>query len=228
MTSKVWQALLRFWTTDRALSFFLVLLLTVVFVLPVQPPAGPFGKILADSFFSMLLITGVAAVSERRWITTAASAVVAAALLTRWADSLLPPAHLAEWRALFRMAALSLFAVVVSAQVFRAGTVTFNRIQGAVAVYLLLGLAWAAAYELLAIRQPDAFKGEVGGPEDAQQSWVYYSLVTLTTMGYGDITPVHPAARSLATLEALVGQLYPAILLARLVSLEVQTRPREK
>ena len=55
---------------------------------------------------------------------------------------------------------------------------------------------------------------------------VYYSLVTLTTVGYGDITPVHSLARSLATAEALIGQLYPAILIARLVSLEVESRQR--
>ncbi len=66
--------------------------------------------------------------------------------------------------------------------------------------------------------------GAAGGGEDTLQPWLYFSFVTLTTMGYGDITPIHPAARSLAVLEALVGQLYPAILLARLVSLEVQSR----
>lgn len=53
---------------------------------------------------------------------------------------------------------------------------------------------------------------------------VYYSLVTLTTMGYGDITPVHPVARSLATAEALTGQLHLAILISRLVALELQAR----
>jgi hypothetical protein len=59
---------------------------------------------------------------------------------------------------------------------------------------------------------------------DTSRSWTYYSFVTLTTVGYGDITPVHPLARSLAVFEALTGQLYPAILLARLVSLEVQSK----
>jgi hypothetical protein len=58
---------------------------------------------------------------------------------------------------------------------------------------------------------------------------IYFSFVTLTTVGYGDMAPIHPLTRSLATLEALVGQLYPAILIARLVSLELHARlDREK
>jgi voltage-gated potassium channel Kch len=90
-------------------------------------------------------------------------------------------------------------------------------------VYLLLGLTWAVAYELVALRQPGAFAG-TSTEVDASQRWLYYSFVTLTTVGYGDVTPVHPIARSLAVLKALTGQLYPAILLAHLVSLEVQSR----
>jgi hypothetical protein len=70
---------------------------------------------------------------------------------------------------------------------------------------------------------PEAFH-PAGAYFVAPQRWLYYSFVTLTTVGYGDITPVGPLARSLAILEALTGQLYPAILLARLVALEVGSR----
>ena len=69
---------------------------------------------------------------------------------------------------------------------------------------------------------PDAFSGEVGNAPGAL-TWIYYSFVTLTTMGYGDITPVHPIARSLATSEALAGQLYIAVMLSRLMALHVST-----
>jgi voltage-gated potassium channel Kch len=108
-------------------------------------------------------------------------------------------------------------------QVFRQGPVTVRRIQGATAAYLLLGLAWASAFEIALLSRSDAFRfpeGKGGGPT----SLLYYSFVTLTTVGYGDITPVSPAARSLAVGEALVGQLFPAILIARLVSLELTGR----
>ena len=111
----------------------------------------------------------------------------------------------------------------VLAQVFRAGSVNRHRILGAIAVYLLLGLAWGEAYSALAMVVPEAFS-PVGPPGADPQRWLYYSFVTLTTVGYGDITPVGPLARSLAILEALTGQLYPAILLARLVALEVGSK----
>jgi len=89
-------------------------------------------------------------------------------------------------------------------------------------VLLLLGLIWASAYELLHLIHPDAFSGAVGNAPGAL-TWIYYSFVTLTTMGYGDITPVHPIARSLAISEALAGQLYIAVTLARLMALHVSS-----
>ncbi len=115
-----------------------------------------------------------------------------------------------------------LFALIVAARAYRGGPVTHYRIQGAVAVLLLLGLVWASAYELLHLIHPDAFSGAVGNAPGAL-TWIYYSFVTLTTMGYGDITPVHPIARSLAISEALTGQLYIAVTLARLMALHVST-----
>jgi voltage-gated potassium channel Kch len=112
---------------------------------------------------------------------------------------------------------------MVLTQVFRQGPITFHRIQGAIAAYLLLGLAWANAYDLIELARPGALRfPEGGGPTPIRL--VYFSFVTLTTVGYGDITPIHPAARSLAIAEALVGQLFPAILIGRLVSMEIASR----
>jgi hypothetical protein len=93
-----------------------------------------------------------------------------------------------------------------------------------VAAYLLLGLAWALAYDIVALVAPGAFSAP-SAVEARKGRFIYFSFVTLSTLGYGDMTPVHPVARSLAAAEALTGQLYPAILLGRLVSL-VTTRGR--
>jgi Ion channel len=76
----------------------------------------------------------------------------------------------------------------------RPGPITRERIQGSVAVYLRLGLTWASAHELLHILHPQAWTG-TASDAPVSQTWIYYSFVTLTTMGYGDITPVHPVAR---------------------------------
>lgn len=108
---------------------------------------------------------------------------------------------------------------------WHATEVTVDQILGAISLMLLLALAWAALFDFLAglPLEPEAFRGLSDGTHAFQDSrsgeLIYFSLVTLTTLGYGDIVPVHPMVRTLAALEALCGQLYIAILVARLVAL---------
>ena len=214
--------MLRFWAADRGLSLFLALLVAVVFVLPVFGRPGPLGSLAGDIAFSALLVAGALSLPERRWLRWAVPPFAAIALLIRWAGVATASDDLSAWRELSTLVTLLLFTVVVAGQVYRSGPVTHHRILGAVAVYLLLGLSWASAYAFLHQLRPDAFAGALGEAL-IPQTWIYYSFVTLTTVGYGDITPVHPVARSLAIAEALTGQLYLAITLARLVSLRVGT-----
>ena len=124
------------------------------------------------------------------------------------------------------LASLVVFLVVVLTQTLRAGPITFHRIQGAIAAYVLLGVLWAHAYALLTQLRPGALSGPLSAADGAR-AFYYFSFVTLTTVGYGDVLPVHPAARSLAMLEAVTGPLYLAILIARLVSLSV-SRPGKR
>jgi hypothetical protein len=122
--------------------------------------------------------------------------------------------------------ALSVLIAAILRQTFAAGRITFRRIEGAIAAYLLIGLVFACLYDVLHGLDPAAFlhQGEPVQLLEQVGSYLFFSFVTLTTTGYGDIVPVHPVARSLAILEALTGQLYLAILLARLVSLQIATR----
>jgi hypothetical protein len=114
---------------------------------------------------------------------------------------------------------------LVIAQVFRDGPVTGHRIRGAIVIYLLLAVMWAFMYQVVALTIPHAFRlpeGLTAGDPDAlRRELTYFSVVTLTTTGYGDITAVHPVARTMVMLEVLLGQLYPAIVLAWLVSLAI-------
>ena len=112
--------------------------------------------------------------------------------------------------------------VRVLAYVMRGPVVTSDRIFGALSVYLLIGVIWGTGYALLEIIRPDSFVVDaVHNPDSILdfKEFVYFSFVTLTTVGYGEITPVGPQARSLAILEAIGGQFYLAVLIARLVSL---------
>ena len=114
---------------------------------------------------------------------------------------------------------------VVAHAVFGPGKITYHRVIGAILLYLTIGIVFVALYTLVGALAPGSFTGisvhdRVSLPPDL----VYFSFTTLTTVGYGDIVPVHPFARSLSNLEAILGQLYPATLLARMVSLELGSR----
>jgi hypothetical protein len=223
MSNRVWESLLRFWASDRGLSIFLGLLVIVIFVLPAFGRTGLRIPLATNIVFSALLVSGALSLPERRWMRWVVPLMAAVALIMRWAAATGGSADLVAWRELSTLITLMLFAVVVASQVYRSGAVTRHRIQGAVAVYLLLGLTWANAYQLLYHLSPEAFAGGLDAAS-IPQTWIYYSFVTLTTTGYGDITPVHPVARSLAIAEALAGQLYLAITLARLVAQQVSAR----
>jgi hypothetical protein len=102
-----------------------------------------------------------------------------------------------------------------------------HRIRGAIVLYLNFAIAFENLFRLLNELSPGAFSGISGNATHVQAAGqlMYFSISTLTTVGYGDIAPINPIARSLANLEALIGQLYPAIILARIVTLY---SPKEK
>lgn len=215
----------RFWRADWHLSFLLGLLLVVVFVLYPMSDRGPFVGVVLQSFFSLTLISGVLLVAGSRMALVLAALLAVGTAAIGWirlyasSERLVVPG-LTMWILFFAM-----LAAVILIRVFREGKINFHRIQGAIAVYLLLGVIWSGFYRLVIHLDPGAFSLPVVADEGTLMSkLVYFSFVTLTTVGYGDIAAVHPIARSLAMLEALTGQLFPAVLIARLVSLEVSHR----
>ena len=117
--------------------------------------------------------------------------------------------------------------IVVAKQVFGAGRTTYHRVVGAILLYLLIAVAFAALFAFVGLSIPDAFKGIAFEDDSALASSLFYlSFVTLTSTGFGDVVPLHPLARSLSNIESVIGQLYPATILARLVTLELRTDAR--
>src|SRR3954447_21974354 len=113
--------------------------------------------------------------------------------------------------------------IVVLRAVFRRGRVPYHRIIGAVLLYLLIAVAFATLFLFVGLLDHDAIKGITFDDDQSVAAALFYmSFVTLTSTGYGDIVPVHPFARSLCNIESVIGQLYPATLLARLVTLEMR------
>ena len=120
------------------------------------------------------------------------------------------------------LATIMTFLVIAIGYTFRQiatdPTISMNRIIGAVAVYLLLGVLWAVGYTIVELLLPGSFRGfDPGATGEWASEWLYFSFVTMTTLGYGDIAPVSAVARTLAYLQAIFGQLYIAILVAGLV-----------
>lgn len=201
-----------------ALLFFLIL-----YGFFIYPLAGEDGKTdtLAAWSFSVVLVLGVLATTKHKGARLAMAALAGLAFTSHWLHYFIRE-HAVH---IIAAAAAALFFLVLSgliiARVFRSGGITIYRIYGAIAVYLLLGILWGEFYILVYLLRPGSFyfdpATQFGEPPISEL--LYFSFTTLTTVGFGDIVPVHPVARSLATLEALVGQLYPAVLLARLVTL---------
>jgi voltage-gated potassium channel len=120
---------------------------------------------------------------------------------------------------LVAIAAFCALAITVNLHrvVLSPGPINADRIVGALCIYLLIGVLWAILYSLIEVFEPTAFVLAGGHPKEPLEHFLYYSFVTLTTIGYGDMTPLHPVARTVAYLEAVVGQLYIAVLIAGLV-----------
>ena len=189
---------------------------------------SPLVRLLTALLFSLFLVAGVFSLSSHPAIRTLAGLLVLAAIALRWLRLAMPsPAIIALGMAVSLVFMIFLTLSCIR-RVFRDDqAVTGERVTGAVAVYLLFGLTFAYLYGIIDQLLPGAFNLPATTNLDDpthQESFTYFSFITLTTLGYGDITPVHPAARMCAAIQALFGQLYPATLLARLVSLEIMHR----
>ena len=118
---------------------------------------------------------------------------------------------------------LSVGVYLIFGDIANSKKVTMDTIMGAICIYFLLGLCWAFLYSLCGTFDPDAFSIDY---PISFNTFVYFSFTTLTTVGYGDISPTTEITRMLTNLEAIVGQMYPAIIISILVS--IYTAQRQK
>jgi ion channel len=172
-------------------------------------------------------VSGVYAVSDRRaqWVAALALAIPAGVLNTIFAFR--PDPRIAVPTLIFTILFLVFTLVSLLRAVVGSERVTSDTIYGALSVYLLTAIAWAAAYLLLVTVQPGAIVMDVARHPNHRMDWfdcVFYSFVTLTSLGYGDIVPMSAQARSLSILEAVSGIMYVAVLIARLVGLHAAVK----
>jgi hypothetical protein len=212
-----------------------LLLVALLFLAGAEPfvPAGSFGHTVYLVMISVVLITAVWAVSRHRGLLVAGLFLAAPTFIVAWMHHFVHRRWLGTIFLLLAAVFLGFTAVVVLRQALGGAAVTADTIAGAICFYLLLGVIWGLIFSLIEIAHPGSFldggrplSSSTTEPRLLVPTLLYLSLVTLSTLGYGDILPVTPPARMLAAIEAIIGPLYLAVLIARLVGLQAsRSRP---
>jgi len=224
------QRVYRFCLGDGSLTLAVFILIFFVFVLYPMVEVGVVRRIWLDVAFAAFLAMGAVFVFEPRPLVRLFLVFLGGAVLVSVLDHFFASSWLSAFRSLLTMLATALLGALLLARVMRDGRMNLNRIMGAIGSYLLIGIVFTQAFRLLAEFIDGAFA--IGGTPASfaaiSYKLSYFSFITLTSTGYGDITPVHPYARSLATMEALAGNLFLAVLVARLVGLEIDWRHEQR
>jgi hypothetical protein len=208
-----------FWSAPYRMGLFLGSVVLVIFVLIPTEGRIPGGDILGELVWLVTLGTGIPRMFNNQLVVVPLRGLVVATIGARWLGVLRPGPAIDHLAVSLTVATLLLMAGVIPIDVFGSDLRNPERILGAVAVYLVFALAWAYGYHLLESFSP----GSLGPPLHASRPvglpWpmMYFSLTTLTTLGYGDIAMTHPVGQSIAMLEAVLGLMYPAVLIGRLV-----------
>jgi hypothetical protein len=223
---KFFSKLILFWNEDRSLTTMMLLLFLFIFVFVPVLGTGKSGEIFIGVIYSVMLITGILSVARHKKFVGFVSIFALIGLVANWVSDIVPGRTVLIAHDFGAILFNSCFALAILIKTFQPGEITFRRIQGSIVVYLLVGLIFAFVFQAIYLFAGPSSFNNIGSGD--LKDVLYYSFTTLTTMGYGDISPVHPLARSLANFEALIGQLYPAILIARLVSMEFESSSRKK
>ena len=200
---------------DRFTNLLISLLLVVVVHPLVQETTGLDPSLTIWVFVILPLVSAVIALAESRRVVAVLLATGGAAMALRWID---PYAHGGIWLILSEVLVAFFFGFVTAwilRVVIQAKRVTKGVISAALCVYMLFGYVWALLYSVIQHVEPASFTVE----RLELMDFIYFSFVTLSTVGYGDVAPVSATARSLANVEAIVGQFYLAVLISRLVAL---------
>jgi hypothetical protein len=210
--------------------FVLTLMLITVLILESLARSTARGPVVSDLFLTIITMAVFAVVFQRRWERIVAFVTAAASISITWFRHLPITAEYGSTLEIAQhllQAVFYAFAVaLILRNIFQAAAITRDDILGTVCGYLLAANVWGSVYIATAILVPGSFAishdlNDVTSDQGRTALFSYFSVVTLTTMGYGDITPVRPPADVLAMLEAIFGQFYIAVVVAQLVGLRL-------
>lgn len=209
--------------SDPLLTALTILLVVMLFVFPPLEATGISGAQDLGFGIAFVVIAATVVLSGNR-VAIAAMVTAISLAITATIFRLQQPSPIDVYlkASAWILGAVSLIFVVARA-VFASGVINYHRVMGAILLYLAIGWVFAGLYTLVGLLVPNAFSGmTISDNASLASEMVYFSFGALTTAGSGDIAPMHAIGRSLVNIEAMIGQLYPATLLARLVTLEIE------
>ncbi|MCA9497731.1 MAG: potassium channel family protein [Nitrospirales bacterium] len=199
----------------------LLILLLSVAIAQEEGVMGETRRLFLEPVLCLMLLAGIwSHVSKNKWLTLGGAILAGSGVATAMIDFFfdIPNLRLVNIGILLVFSQASIW--IAYRHLVLSGAIDLNKIIGAICIYLLLGLNWSVFYLFINMANPESFHGLTSTAIDTQFSeFLYYSFVTITTSGYGDITPAKPIARTVAYLEAIVGQFYVAVLVAWLVGM---------
>jgi len=209
---------------------FLLLLVSLVALMVLEPFIYDFTRIsfLLDIFFSIILFTSIYAVSEKKSSAFLAIILAVPKFATLWALGFTTHPILFLLDSIFGITFIGYIIALILSHIFKQNKVNPETIYGAIVVYILIGIMWVFLYSLTEALHPNSFSLTPELLLESRKILYYFSFITLTTLGYGDITPVSEPAKSLVILEAVVGQMYIAVLIARLVGMHISQSLMQK
>jgi voltage-gated potassium channel len=186
-------------------------------------------KILTAIVFSFIAISAIYAITGKKIIFILSAILFPPLIICIWWNYISENIYSQSAYCMINIIFLTNITYHIFISTFRAKIINRNVIHGAIVVYLLIGFIWSFIYSLIECLLPGSFTHIGGHLIFGHRPFVYFSFVTLTTLGYGDITPKVPLAQSLAILEAVIGQIYLIIQVSWLVGLYVaHTREQSK
>lgn len=226
---KQYRFLNHFWVKESGLSGMLVLLFIMQFILIPLFSNYSFFRVVLNLFWMLFLMAGIFSLAATKRQAFRISIIPFLFIVFRWIDVFYPIPFVILAEILLTVCTFSLLIVLVFMKVFEPGPITVYRVIGSVVVYMLLANLWSVVYLFLYEHIEGSFQLSLPAFElnSLQANFLYFSYITITTTGFGEIVPLHPIARSLVQVEALTGVLYPVVLIGRLVS-DVNTSNKEK
>ena len=178
-------------------------------------------KILLDLFLTAVFISAIYAVSQKKYFSLIGILLALPMLAVTWSAYFVKIAVMPLAGSCFGILFFAFMVITILLFVFEQREITLDVISGAIVVYLLIAIMWAFIFRFMETLHPGSFAIPQGLGEETRPLFIYYSFVTITTLGYGDITPLTDVARSFSILEAVVGQIYLVVLIARLVGTHI-------